>query len=80
MWFVRVCETVALASRLRGRAVCVAAALTTDAAHAHGARGVNRRKEDLRTALARDLRQLRGRFCRVVQPRRRVRLPGRILV
>lgn len=69
MWLLRLCETVSLANRLRGRSVCGAAA-----------RRAGRRKENLRTAVARDLRQVTGYVRRIMQPRRRVRLPGRILV
>jgi hypothetical protein len=69
MWLLRLCETVSLANRLRGRSVCVAAA-----------RRAGGRKENLPTAVAWDLRQVRGNFRRIMQPRRRVRLPGRILV
>jgi hypothetical protein len=76
MWLIRLCETVALANRLRGRSVCVAVAL----AQTPATRRFGRQKEDLRTALMRDARQVRGYVRRIVQPRRRVRLPGRILV
>ena len=76
MWLLRRCETVSLASRLRGRLVCVAVAPVDYAT----VRRSSRRKEDPRTALTRDLRQLRGYYRRVLQPQRRVRLPGRILV
>ena len=75
MWFVHVCESIALASRLRGRSVCNAAAVAEAAAPR-----IARRKVGMRTALSRDLRQMRESVRRIVQPRRRVRLPGRILV
>lgn len=76
MWFLRVCETLALARRLRGISVFS----VTEAAAVGATRRRGRLHTNGQTTLASDFSYLQSCYRRGLQPRRRVRLPRRILV
>lgn len=85
MWFAQLCDTVALANRLRSRSVCGAGILGPVVRPTAGGDSRVLRAQRLRWVLGLSWTVRAGHMAqslgvRLSNPGRRVRLPGRILV